>query len=256
MKARIDYLKSLIGVPDGTAPGYGRVDAFGGARNLIFGTKLALNAPISYPHLWNLNEMKWLHWDENSTSLLERNVGQALGLGAVFDPKTFESTVVVAHLEELETLARKIQSPAWPVAEFGKIDEAKKTKGREVFVARCQNCHNDLVAGDRTMPDKRQPLDQIGTDPTRANNFARKVNGAAILDVALSDALKKITKQGGGTVSDKKEWRVTDQYGARPLVASWATAPYLHNNSVPTLWDLLTPAEQRPKIFWSACARV
>ncbi len=253
MKARVEYIASLGGVPAGTAHGFGRVDAFGGARNLIFGTELALNAPISYPHLWNLNEMNWLHWDENSTSLLERNVGQALGLGAVFDPKTFDSTVVVPHLEDLETLARKITPPAWPEAAFGKIDDAKKAKGRDLFVARCQICHTDLVPGNQTMPEKLSKLGDIGTDPMRANNFARdvEVNGQQLhFDDALSVALKKITTQGGGTVSPNKEWRVTDQYGARPLVASWATAPYLHNNSVPTLWHLLLPAEQRPKTFW------
>jgi hypothetical protein len=29
----------------------------------------------------------------------------------------------------------------------------------------------------------------------------------------------------------------------------WAAAPYLHNGSVPTLYDLLLPADQRPKAF-------
>jgi hypothetical protein len=29
----------------------------------------------------------------------------------------------------------------------------------------------------------------------------------------------------------------------------WATAPYLHNGSVPTLHDLLLPAKDRPKTF-------
>ncbi len=38
-------------------------------------------------------------------------------------------------------------------------------------------------------------------------------------------------------------------YKARPLDGIWATAPYLHNGSVPTLYDLLLPAEQRPKTF-------
>lgn len=38
-------------------------------------------------------------------------------------------------------------------------------------------------------------------------------------------------------------------YKARPLDGIWATAPYLHNGSVPTLYDLLTPAEKRPKVF-------
>ena len=39
------------------------------------------------------------------------------------------------------------------------------------------------------------------------------------------------------------------KYKARPLDGIWATAPYLHNGSVPTLDALLRPASQRPKSF-------
>ncbi|PWQ92264.1 hypothetical protein DKW60_22080 [Leucothrix pacifica] len=39
-------------------------------------------------------------------------------------------------------------------------------------------------------------------------------------------------------------------YKARPLDGIWATAPYLHNGSVPTLYDLLLPIDDRPKDFW------
>lgn len=38
-------------------------------------------------------------------------------------------------------------------------------------------------------------------------------------------------------------------YKARPLTGIWATAPYLHNGSVPTLHDLLLPPDQRPRSF-------
>jgi len=38
-------------------------------------------------------------------------------------------------------------------------------------------------------------------------------------------------------------------YKARPLDGIWATAPYLHNGSVPTLYHLLLPAAQRPQTF-------
>ena len=38
-------------------------------------------------------------------------------------------------------------------------------------------------------------------------------------------------------------------YAARPLYGVWAAAPYLHNGSVPTLYDLLLPPGQRPKTF-------
>ena len=38
-------------------------------------------------------------------------------------------------------------------------------------------------------------------------------------------------------------------YKARPLEGIWATAPYLHNGSVPTLYDLLQPPAKRPPAF-------
>ena len=38
-------------------------------------------------------------------------------------------------------------------------------------------------------------------------------------------------------------------YEARVLGGIWAAAPYLHNGSVPTLWQLLTPARSRPRSF-------
>ena len=39
-------------------------------------------------------------------------------------------------------------------------------------------------------------------------------------------------------------------YKARPLDGIWATAPYLHNGSVPTLRALLAPPALRPKTFY------
>jgi hypothetical protein len=38
-------------------------------------------------------------------------------------------------------------------------------------------------------------------------------------------------------------------YEARVLHGIWATAPYLHNGSVPNLWELLTPPEKRKPTF-------
>ncbi|WP_020567627.1 di-heme-cytochrome C peroxidase [Neolewinella persica] len=39
-------------------------------------------------------------------------------------------------------------------------------------------------------------------------------------------------------------------YKARPLNGIWATAPYLHNGSIPNLWALLTDPPNRPTAFW------
>ena len=39
-------------------------------------------------------------------------------------------------------------------------------------------------------------------------------------------------------------------YKARPLNGIWATAPFLHNGSVPSLWELLQKPEKRITQFW------
>ncbi len=69
--------------------------------------------------------------------------------------------------------------------------------------------------------------------------------------------LQMIYAMEGVTPPDAQKWtagrtesfQATGKYAGRPLVAIWATAPYLHNGSVPTLHDLLLPAAQRPKTF-------
>ncbi len=40
------------------------------------------------------------------------------------------------------------------------------------------------------------------------------------------------------------------KYKARPLNGIWATSPYLHNGSVPNLWELLMPEDERMPRFW------
>jgi len=42
---------------------------------------------------------------------------------------------------------------------------------------------------------------------------------------------------------------VVPVFEARVMEGIWAAAPYLHNGTVPTLYDLLLPVDQRPKSF-------
>jgi hypothetical protein len=47
-----------------------------------------------------------------------------------------------------------------------------------------------------------------------------------------------------------ERFRKTAGYANHPLDGIWARSPYLHNGSVPTLRDLMEPAENRPTVFW------
>ncbi len=54
------------------------------------------------------------------------------------------------------------------------------------------------------------------------------------------------------TLLESEQWgdsRGGKVYPAKPLAGIWATAPYLHNGSVPTMRHLLLPADQRPVTF-------
>ena len=61
-----------------------------------------------------------------------------------------------------------------------------------------------------------------------------------------------------GTI-DRERWNgyrppgalVLPHYSVRPLNGIWATAPYLHNGSIPNVYELLSPRDERSKTFYS-----
>jgi hypothetical protein len=98
--------------------------------------------------------------------------------------------------------------------------------------------------------------------PFTGNSFARTVQAAVdgIKQKAYAAAGIDATQQRTMEDLDQRgavAWRDTlldtrppyGPYAARPLYGIWAAAPYLHNGSVPTLYDLLLPPEQRPTMF-------
>ena len=85
---------------------------------------------------------------------------------------------------------------------------------------------------------KVEPIAKIRTDPCRLDNYTHALAAeqgnlyAAFPDERFS------------------HFRKTDGYANMPLDGIWLRAPYLHNGSVPTVRDLLEPAEKRPKVFY------
>ena len=258
-KARLAYLKNGKLLLDGTEPGPGRIDAFGAARNLLFPKDhIRMQSPVSFPFIWDVPDTTgqrsaadavWIHYDGNTNSILERNIGQALGMGAVFDPNTYESTLRIANLHRLEVLTHKLTPPRWPADMLGAIDRAKAVAGAKIFNDTCRDCHQNRLYA----------LTEVGTDPQRANSFGQPVAGGMPFPAAIKPILDNLKARAflddGVSPADQAAmdanpviWRATGQYLARPLTGVWATAPYLHNGSVPTLWHLLHPG-QRPATF-------
>lgn len=72
----------------------------------------------------------------------------------------------------------------------------------------------------------------------------RSTDKAALYDLMVEQGLSHHGKDAACL-----ETLQTAQYRARPLNGIWATGPFLHNGSVPTLMALLRPAAQRPTAF-------
>lgn len=259
-KARLAYVKNGKLLVDGTEPGPGRVDAFGAARNLLFPRDaMKMQSPVSFPFIWDVPDttqqrsgtaIVWIHYDGNTNSILERNIGQALGMGAVFDPKTFESTLRIENLHRLEVLTHKLAAPKWPADILGPIDDMKAKAGEKIFNDTCRNCHQNNL----------YPLTDVGTDPQRANSFGQPVNKGIPFPAAVKPILDGLKARAfiddGISTADQATmdanpviWRAPGEYLARPLTGAWATAPYLHNGSVPTIWHLLHPADRPAKFI-------
>ena len=125
-----------------------------------------------------------------------------------------------------------LPTPRWRDVRPEPIDAARAAEGRALFAAACASCHGTYEGPDAAYPDLVVDAAEVGTDPVRA---ARLGPGEAeAINTLMADPDYPMTPTGG--------------YLAPPLVGVWATAPYLHNGSIPDLAALLNPAE-RPALW-------
>jgi mono/diheme cytochrome c family protein len=290
IKSRIGYIKqmpTLAKEAQGVDNGYARVDAFGVARNLLFGGLDPRNlqpqdGPASFPHMWGIEHTEWLQWGANMNSVMERNIGQSLGVGAVFDTKQYQTTSRLDNLNTIEHTVYRLTPPAWPAA-FGPVDQQAAARGKELYRTGCAGCHERPFSVSPTglVAYQLYSLKEIGTSPKVAENFDRPVymkgkpQGFGASALAALEAIKQeyYTRNAvsaatqaqwenralrgkpiiRNTLADAEQWpdsKGGKVYAARPLAGIWATAPYLNNGSVANMWDLLTEPNQRPKEFW------
>jgi mono/diheme cytochrome c family protein len=135
---------------------------------------------------------------------------------------------------DMQAYLRTLQPPKYPFA----IDEKLAAHGKEIFTKTCVRCHG-TYGPDGVYPNKVVELDVIDTDPTLAKAFE---NGVAD-HYAKSWFTKEKWPDG-----EKYAHAVPEGYQAPPLDGVWATAPYFHNGSAPTVYHVLN-SKARPKIF-------
>lgn len=141
----------------------------------------------------------------------------------VFADREDEFQAVYAWLESLE-------APKYPFA----IDHDLAAKGEIVFAGHCADCHG-TYGDNETYPNKIVPIDVVGTDPVRLGALSPEHRHAYGQSWFAHFGEHQTIDDPGG-------------YVAPPLDGIWASAPYFHNGSVPTLWHVLNTSE-RPGIW-------
>jgi hypothetical protein len=219
--------------------GRGRVDTFNPYKAIQFNWRLdqlphsELIGASDFPSLWNQQprEGLQLHWDGDNDSVDERNL--SAGLGAGITPVTVDHELLKRVRDWIWTLP----PPKYPYA----VDAALAARGSAIYQRDCLACHGDhrfregVRAGDRL--GKVEPIEQVATDRHRLDSYT---------PVFAANQYSLFPE----TEYRFKRFVKTNGYANHPLDGIWARAPYLHNGSVPTLWDLLQEPSARPAVFY------
>jgi hypothetical protein len=199
----------------------------------------------------------------------------------------FDSNAEVLTLQKIENSLQRLAPPKWPEEVLGKIDRKKAIEGKALFVETCAGCHN-VWPYTWTEPNKYGkrfvrvgliPQTMVGTDPSQFQDlrpYAITAQLSAYLPppykgkemiptgalyrilegAVLENALAKVdlTEAQKVELHGYREFPLPDGpvgvYKAAPRDGVWATPPFLHNGSVPSLYEILLPAKERTKKFY------
>ena len=180
---------------------------------------------LDVPAWWLLGRKTSMYYDGRTDAASVRtNMQFMLAEKSLAEFQALEPT-----FRDIQAYLKSLKAPKYPFP----IDRDRAERGRGVFAKTCAKCHG-TYGPEGEYPNKIVDLATIGTDPARARGISPRF-------VAHYNA----TWFGEGSPVGEE----MTGYQAPPLDGIWATAPYLHNGSVPTLATLLT-SDQRPSRFY------
>ena len=200
----------------------------------------------------------------------------------------FQSSVQILNLQRAEDQLERLAPPSWPEDVLGKIDRDKAKALFVEYCASCHNVWpyrwtEPNKYGKRYILVGLTPQTYVGTDRGQfetirpisiggelSNSLGEELppelrgkpllpSGAfmnAISFNVLDTALRKLnlTEAQELDLYGYREPSTTRPaegvYKAGPRDGVWATAPFIHNASVPNLYEMLIPAAERTKKFY------
>jgi mono/diheme cytochrome c family protein len=176
------------------------------------------------PAWWLLKKKKTMYHTGGGDTRSVRSLMQFM-MTPLNLPSAFEKAE--PDFADIREYLLSLQPPKYPLP----IDHQIAAQGEELFRTNCSRCHGTY--GEKwTYPNRIVPLEEIGTDRQRYEG---------------------ITKKFGDYYNQSwfaKDYKAleSDGYQAPPLDGIWATAPYFHNGSVPTVYEVLN-SKARPRRF-------
>jgi mono/diheme cytochrome c family protein len=183
------------------------------------------------PAWWHLRKKKTMYFTGTTSARSVRSLMQF----ALSPPNSLEFfNKEEATFRDIQAYLLSLTPPKYPLP----IDKALAGKGETIFTETCARCHG-TYGTQWTYPNKIVPIAEIGTDRTRYDGFTK----------AWADHYNNSWFGQEKTASGEKLGVLDAKgYQAPPLDGIWATAPYFHNGSVPTVYHVLN-SKARPKIF-------
>lgn len=189
---------------------------------------------VKVPHLWGYGEKRksGSFWDGFADGVLP-GWAVAVELRGGQSPENVREYLDKVH--HAEDALSDLLPPKYPFA----INMESSNRGNKLFNQTCFKCHGtyerDLQGSPIFKSPKFIPWKIVKTDRERLDFVTDEF--LALIDKApLNDLMK---------YKDRKE----KGYIAPRLWGVWSRFPYLHNASVPTLMDLLSPVKDRPTTF-------
>src|SRR5262249_22188875 len=184
------------------------------------------------PAWWLLHKKKTMYHtgggDARSVRSLMQFMLSPLNAPAVFDREE-------ATFRDVQAYLLSLRPPKYPFP----VDRDLAGRGEKLFVANCARCHGTY--GEKwTYPNRIVPIDEIGTDRARFDGISKEFG--AYYNRSW------FAKEKPGWFADGYKGQFTAGYQAPPLDGVWATAPYFHNGSAPTVYHVLN-SKARPKVF-------
>ena len=195
----------------------------------VDGTPPKYVLPLSIPPWWRMKKKHAMFYTTAGRGDHARHMilGTVLCADSVAEVKEID-----AYAPDIRAYISSLEPPLYPFA----IDNNLADQGRTTFDAHCARCHGTY--GDNwTYPNLVISKDVVGTDPALAQ---------ASTDATDQRFVQWVSESFYGELS---RLAPAPGYIAPPLDGIWATAPYLHNGSVPTIQALLD-SSMRPK-YWT-----